>query len=81
MATSGTGLRGELREGEPLARHTSWRVGAQVSDKHANFIINSGSASARDIAAQIAQVRDLVEQQTGVRLVPEVRLAGDGGSL
>lgn len=58
-----------------------YRVGgAQVSEKHANFIINTGTASALDIAALIAHVRDRVEQQTGVRLVPEVRLVGDGGS-
>jgi UDP-N-acetylmuramate dehydrogenase len=54
--------------------------GAQVSEKHANFIVNTGTASARDIAALITHVRDRVERRTGVRLVPEVRVAGDGGS-
>lgn len=52
--------------------------GAQVSEKHANFIINTGAASAQDIADLIAQVRHRVEQETGVRLVPEVRIL-DGG--
>jgi UDP-N-acetylmuramate dehydrogenase len=47
--------------------------GAQVSPKHANFIINTGDASAGDIAALIDQVRAEVLRQTGVALIPEVR--------
>lgn len=47
--------------------------GAQVSEKHANFIINTGTASALDIARLVEHVREQVEQRTGVRLVPEVR--------
>ena len=52
--------------------------GAQVSEKHANFIINTGAASARDIGSLIEHVRREVERQTGVRLVPEVRMVGGG---
>jgi UDP-N-acetylmuramate dehydrogenase len=52
--------------------------GAQVSEKHANFIINTGEASAADIRALIELVQHRVEAATGVRLVPEVRrVAGD----
>lgn len=52
--------------------------GAQVSEKHANFIINTGDATAADIASLIDHVRDQVEQRTGVRLCTEVRrIAGD----
>ncbi|EGV32060.1 UDP-N-acetylenolpyruvoylglucosamine reductase [Thiorhodococcus drewsii AZ1] len=52
--------------------------GAQVSDKHANFIINTGGATSSDIACLIAHVQDAVESRTGIRLVPEVRrVAGD----
>lgn len=54
--------------------------GAQVSDKHANFIINTGTASALDIANLIEHVRREVERQTGVRLVPEVRFVDGGGA-
>jgi UDP-N-acetylmuramate dehydrogenase len=50
--------------------------GAQVSEKHANFIINTGTASALDITRLIELVRGQVEQRTGVRLVPEVRILG-----
>jgi UDP-N-acetylmuramate dehydrogenase len=52
--------------------------GAQVSDKHANFIINTGTATARDIAAVVEHVRREVERLTGVRLQPEFK-GIDGG--
>lgn len=51
--------------------------GACVSEKHANFIINRGGASAADIESLINHVRDTVERERGVRLVAEVRIVGD----
>jgi UDP-N-acetylmuramate dehydrogenase len=51
--------------------------GASVSTKHANFIINRGSASAADIEALIEHVQATVERVHGVRLVPEVRIVGE----
>ncbi|WP_338034820.1 UDP-N-acetylmuramate dehydrogenase [Lamprobacter modestohalophilus] len=50
--------------------------GAEVSPKHANFIINLGDATASDIAALIALVQDEVERSSGIRLQPEVRRLG-----
>ncbi|MBL8510151.1 MAG: UDP-N-acetylmuramate dehydrogenase [Betaproteobacteria bacterium] len=50
--------------------------GAQVSLKHANFIINLGDACAADIEALIAHMQATVAAQTGVQLVPEVRIVG-----
>lgn len=50
--------------------------GAQVSEKHANFIINTGNASAADIETLLLQVQGTVEQQQGIRLEPEVRIVG-----
>lgn len=50
--------------------------GAQVSEKHANFIINTGEASALDIINLIEHVRQQVERRTGVGLIPEVRMVG-----
>lgn len=47
--------------------------GAQVSEKHAGFVINRGGASCDDIVKLMAQVRERVFQQTGVTLEPEVR--------
>ena len=52
---------------------------AVVSDKHANFIINTGKASAADIEALILHVQTTVAQMTGIRLDPEVRIIGETG--
>ncbi len=49
---------------------------AEVSRKHANFIINRGGATAADIESLIELVREKVREQTGVLLSPEVRIAG-----
>jgi len=51
--------------------------GARVSDKHANFILNTGSATAADIEALIAEVRAAVERTSGVQLELEVRVIGE----
>lgn len=48
--------------------------GAQVSEKHAGFIINAGGASCADVLALIGEVRRIVREQTGVELEPEVRM-------
>ena len=50
--------------------------GAQVSEKHAGFIVNKGGATAADILALMEQVRQRVLDQTGVALEPEVRIVG-----
>lgn len=55
-----------------------YRIGdAEVSSKHANFIINAGSASAADIEALIQHVATRVEEEFGVRLKTEVRFLGE----
>ena len=51
--------------------------GAVVSEKHANFIINSGAATANDIESLICLVRDRVEAASGVRLQTEVHMVGE----
>lgn len=48
--------------------------GAQVSQKHAGFIVNMGNATARDVKALLANVADRVYAHTGIRLEPEVRI-------
>ncbi len=50
---------------------------AQVSEKHANFIVNLGKAQAADIEALIGFVRDEVERVQGVRLQAEVHVIGE----
>lgn len=47
--------------------------GAQVSEKHAGFVINRGGASCSDIKELIRQVQETVFERTGVRLEPEVK--------
>lgn len=55
----------------------NYRIGgAFVSDKHANFIINDGTASAADIESLIAYVKELVFKETGTELIPEVHIVG-----
>lgn len=51
--------------------------GASVSTKHANFIVNDGSATAADIEALIALVQQKVEIAHHVRLIPEVHVIGE----
>lgn len=51
--------------------------GARVSEMHANFIVNDGTATAADIEQLIAQVRSTVEKVHGVKLTPEVRVVGE----
>jgi UDP-N-acetylenolpyruvoylglucosamine reductase len=51
--------------------------GAQVSEKHANFIVNTGTATAEDIENLILEVQAAIEKQTGIRLHPEVRIVGE----
>ena len=53
------------------------RVGnAVVSEKHANFVINIGGASAADVESLIVRIAKRVEVDSGVRLVREVRIVG-----
>ena len=50
--------------------------GAQVSEKHAGFIINRGRATASDVAKLMRQVQKTVQEREGVLLEPEIRLLG-----
>ena len=54
--------------------------GAEVSPKHANFVINAGDATAADIEALIDHVQATVSRVHGVDLVHEVRMVGEAGS-
>ncbi len=54
------------------------RVGdAEVSMKHANFMVNRGQASAADVMALIGKVRSAIRRQTGVRLDLELKIVGE----
>ncbi|MBM5812984.1 MAG: UDP-N-acetylmuramate dehydrogenase [Gammaproteobacteria bacterium] len=51
--------------------------GAVVSPRHANFIVNEGTATAADLEALLRHVQAVVERVHGVRLEPEVRILGE----
>ena len=51
--------------------------GAQVSEKHAGFVINTGSATCADVRELIRRVQEAVYRAHGVRLEPEVRFVGE----
>jgi UDP-N-acetylmuramate dehydrogenase len=51
--------------------------GAEVSKLHANFIVNTGDATAEDVLALIQKVQQLVLEKNGVKLVPEVLVVGE----
>jgi len=72
----------------PLPKTAGWLIeqsglkgymlgGAQVAQKHANFILNFEQASASDIFNLIHHVQDTVEDQWGYRLHPEVKMLGE----
>ncbi len=52
--------------------------GAQVSEKHAGFIINKGNATSKELLSLIADVRKRVYEMSGVLLQPEIRIVGEG---
>jgi UDP-N-acetylmuramate dehydrogenase len=50
---------------------------AQVSEKHANFIVNLGDAKAKDVLILMDRIRSAVQTHCGVRLEPEVKIWGE----
>jgi len=54
--------------------------GAEISDQHANFIVNPGRATARDVYTLIRRAQDAVWASAGIWLHPEVQLAGAWGA-
>lgn len=51
--------------------------GAEISVKHAGFVVNTGGATAKDVLELIRQVQQRVFEKNGVRLFPEVRILGE----
>ncbi|HMB37289.1 MAG TPA: UDP-N-acetylenolpyruvoylglucosamine reductase, partial [Methylomirabilota bacterium] len=51
--------------------------GAEISTKHANFIVNRGGANGADITALMDMTRERVQSQFGIALEPEIRVMGD----
>lgn len=58
------------------------RVGnAEVSRKHANFIVNRGGASSRDVLQLVAQIREVINSRIGFDLCCEVRYVSPSGEI
>lgn len=54
------------------------RVGqARISEKHGNFIINEGGATARDVLSLIGLIRDKVKERFDILLEPEIKIIGE----
>ncbi|MFC4778464.1 UDP-N-acetylmuramate dehydrogenase [Paenibacillus sp. GCM10023252] len=51
--------------------------GAEVSEQHANFIVNTGQATAEDVLTLIARIQGTVRDRFGIDLVPEVLVVGE----
>ena len=55
-----------------------YRVGgAQVSQKHCGFVVNTGNATAQDVRTLIADVSAEVDRQFQVKLEPEIKMLGE----
>jgi UDP-N-acetylmuramate dehydrogenase len=50
--------------------------GAMISPKHANYIVNTGGARAKDILALMELAREKVREETAIELEPEIRVIG-----
>ena len=54
------------------------RIGdAQISDKHAGFIINLGNATAENVIDLISEVQEIILEKHGVEINPEVKIIGE----
>ncbi|MEF2964668.1 UDP-N-acetylmuramate dehydrogenase [Paenibacillus sp. M1] len=51
--------------------------GAEVSTLHANFIVNTGQATAEDVLTLMEQIKDTISSEYGIALVPEVFFVGE----
>ncbi len=51
--------------------------GAQVSEKHAGFVINTGGATAKDVLELIEYIKKTVDEKFGVMLEPEIKMIGE----
>lgn len=61
---------------ESLGLKGSTVGGAQISEVHANFIVNAGNATAADVIELITRVRDAAREAHGIELTPEIKFLG-----
>jgi UDP-N-acetylmuramate dehydrogenase len=68
------GFAGKLIEDAGLKG--TWLGGAQISEQHANFIVNPGAATADDVYALVCRAQRMVFERLGIWLCPEIELFG-----
>ena len=51
--------------------------GAMISKKHANFIVNTGGATAQDVLTLLSMPQKEVREKTGIELEPEIHVVGN----
>ena len=51
--------------------------GARLSEKHSNWIVNEGGATAKDIQALMGLIKDKVKETLGIKLETEVKVVGE----
>ena len=72
------GLRDIMRTLIECAGLKGYRIGdAQVSEKHAGFIVNLGEATAKDVITLIETIKQKVKEVAGVELEHEIRIVGE----
>jgi UDP-N-acetylmuramate dehydrogenase len=69
------GYAGALIEALGLKGHM--RGGAMVSDIHANFIVNTGEATAADVLALIGEIKRRALESSGIELEEEIEVVGE----
>jgi len=50
--------------------------GAMISEKHANYIVNTGDATAKDILELLSLTQETVKKENGIKLEPEIKIVG-----
>jgi UDP-N-acetylmuramate dehydrogenase len=50
--------------------------GAMISEKHANYIVNTGDATAKNILELLSLVQEKVKKENGIKLEPEIKIVG-----
>jgi len=77
QGVAGGALRGAGRLIEQVGLKGYKIGGAQISETHANFIINTGSAKASDVMQLIALIQTKIKDQLGLDMTPEISFVGE----
>ena len=54
--------------------------GAEVSTKHAGFIVNRGGATAEDVRKLVSEIKEIIYKREGIHIVSEIRYLSEDGA-